>query len=79
MRLSHHQEHQERAPITKHIKTMPDAVSHPHTGVLPHGQLHGVYSRTEQGRVPISHTLHGRALKHKVPLIMQSMQIALLA
>ena len=35
-------------------------------------------SRTIQGRVPIPHTLHGRALKHKEPLIMRSMQIACL-
>ena len=40
---------------------------------LQHGQLHGVFRRTEQGRVPIPHTLHGRALEHKVPLIMDSM------
>ena len=26
---------------------------------LPHKQLHGAFSRTEQGRVPIPHTLHG--------------------
>ena len=46
----------------------------PHNFTLPHEQLHGVFSRTEQGRVPIPHTLHGRALQLKVPLIMNSMQ-----
>ena len=30
-------------------------------------------------RVPIPHTLHGRTLKHKMPFIMNSMQIAPLA
>ena len=31
---------------------------------LPHEELHGAFSRTEQCRVPIQHTLHGRALQH---------------
>ena len=52
------------------------ATQHP---ALAHEQLHGVRGRAEQGRVPIPHTLHGRALKHKVPFIMNSMQIAPLA
>ena len=51
----------------------------PHSVMLPHEQLHGVFSRTEQGRVPIPHTLHGRTLKHKMPFIMNSMQVAPLA
>ena len=64
---------------TKHLKTVHDVVCHPHNVTLPHEQVHGVVSRTEQGRVPIPHTLHGRAPKHKMPLIMKSMQIAPLA
>ena len=72
MRLMHYQEHHlgHQAP-----QTILDEVCHPHNAALPHEQLHGVVSRTEQGRVPNSHTLHGRALKHKMPLIMKSMQI----
>ena len=65
-----------RAPSTSNN---PDKVCHPHNVALPHKQLHGGFSRTEQGRVPIPHTLHGRALKHTVSLIMKSMQIAPLA
>ena len=76
MRLLHHQEHhlghQARTAIL-------DEVCHPHNVALPHQQLHGVVSRTEQGSVPIPTTLHGRALKHKMPLIMKSMQMAPLA
>ena len=47
--------------------------------VTPPQQLHGSSSRTEQGRVPIPQTMHCRALKLKMPLIMKSSQSALLA
>ena len=43
-----------------------------------HEQVHAFFSRTEhvvQGRALIPYTLHGRALKHKVPLIMNSMHL----
>ena len=77
MRLMHYQEHHLGHQV--HLKTIHDVVSHPHHVTLPHEQLHSVYSRTDQGRVPIPHTLHSRALQHKVPLIMKGMQIAPLA
>ena len=54
-------------------------MSHPHNVTLPYEELHSVFSRTEQSRVPTPHTLHSRALQHKVPFIMKSMQIAPLA
>ena len=55
-----------------HINTVHDAVCHAHSVTRLHEQLHGVFSRTIQGRAPIPHTLHGRALTHKEPLIMRS-------
>ena len=63
----------------KHLKTIQCVQCQPHNVLLPHEQLHGVCSRTEQGSIPIPHTLDGRAIKQEVPLIMKSMQIALLA
>ena len=76
MRLMHHQEHHlgHQAPQNNPGRSVPPPIV-----ALPHKQLHGVFSRTEQGRVPITHTQHGRALEHKMPLIMNSMQIAPLA
>ena len=52
---------------------------HPHSVRLPHEQLHGAAGRAKQSRIMISHRLHGRALEDKVPLIMDSMQGAVLA
>ena len=74
MRLMHHQEHH-----LGHLKTILAVVCYTHNVTLPHEQLHSVLSRTEQGRVPIPHTLHGRTFKHKMALIMKSMQVAPLA
>ena len=46
-----------------------------HNVMLPLEQQHGVFLiRTKQGGVPIPHRLHGRALKHKVLLMMTSVQ-----
>ena len=47
-------------------------------------KLHGIFSRTEQGRVSVLHTLHASGRAHpqlvlKMPLIMKSMHIAPLA
>ena len=41
-------------------------------------QLHGILSscRAEQGRAAVPHRLRIRALEHRVPLMMMSMQIA---
>ena len=74
MMSMHHKKHHHgyQPPQTIH-----DVVCQPHNVSLE--QLHGVYSRTEQGSIPIPHTLHGRALTYKVPLIMKSMQLAPLA
>ena len=63
----------------KGIKTIHNVVCHPHNVLLPHKQLHGTLNRAEQSRVTIPHRLHGRALKDQMSLIMNSMQVALLA
>ena len=60
-----------RAPSTS--KPSKSSVPPPQC-TLPHEQLHGDLSMTEQGGVPTPHTLQSRALKYTVPLIMKSMQ-----
>ena len=65
---------------TMHVTIIHDVVCHPYNIVLPHGQLHGVLPLAGLNKAgPIPHTLHGRALQHKGPLTMKSMQIAPLA
>ena len=51
------------------LKTTLDEVCRPHNVAPPLEQLHGVVSRTEQRRVPVPHTLHGRAFKDMMLLI----------
>ena len=63
LRLMHHQEHHQG-----HINTIHDVVCHPPDGC--HAvQVREIFSRTGQGRVLSPHTLHSRALEHKVLLI----------
>ena len=57
------------------IKTIQDEVRNTHKVRLPQTQLHGAMSRGKQGRIPDPDSLHGRALKHHVPLVTHSMQV----
>ena len=60
---------------TQHLNTIHDIVCHPHNLMLPHEQLHHVLAGLNKTGHQ-SHIVHGRAFKHKLPLIMMSMQIA---
>ena len=50
-------------------------VRNTHKVRLPQKQLHGAMSRGKQGRIPVPDSLHGRALKHHVPLVTHNMQV----
>ena len=64
---SNHRPEQQALPQRGHIKRH-YAVRNPHNVRLQREQLHGAHSRAEQGRLPIPHTLHGRAVKQQVLL-----------
>ena len=63
----------------KEVKTIHDEVRDPNNLRLPHEQLHAALSSATQGKMTVPDSLHARAFKQKVPLIMYSMQGAVLA